>query len=383
MVRQSSASRRTRRGQPSAGRREVFASLADPEETAAAAGLRHVTNAMPGLRRVRSGRGFRYLGPDGTPLQDPDVLRRIRSLAIPPAWTDVWICPSPRGHLQATGRDARGRKQYRYHPRWREVRDETKYDRLVAFGEALPRIRERTAADLALPGLPREKVLATVVRLLERTLIRVGNQEYARDNHSFGLTTLRDRHVDVHGSTLRFHFRGKAGKVHEVDVRDRSLARIVKRCRDIPGFELFQYLDVDDRRHTVDSSDVNDYLREITGQDFTAKDFRTWAGTVLAACALQRCGEVEIRTAAQHRVVEAVKEVAAQLGNTPAISRKSYIHPGVIEAYQDGQLAAAWDECASALGAAPDRGLEPEEATVLALLRRLTGDHSDHDRRAA
>ncbi|HET9015863.1 MAG TPA: DNA topoisomerase IB [Thermomicrobiaceae bacterium] len=375
--------RPTGRGGSRPSRREVFAALADPEEAARAAGLHHVTDAMPGIRRISSGRGFRYLGPDGEQVREPKTIRRITSLAIPPAWTDVWICASPRGHIQATGRDARGRKQYRYHPRWREVRDATKYHRLVAFGEALPRIRQRTAHDLALSGLPREKVLATVVALLERTLIRVGNREYARQNRSFGLTTLRNRHVDVHGSTIRFHFRGKAGKEHEVDVRDRRLARIIQHCRELPGYELFQYVDEQGQRHSVDSSDVNDYLREITGQDFTAKDFRTWAGTVLAACALEHAGEPASQSEARHHVVEAVQEVASHLGNTPAISRRSYIHPGIIEDYQGGRLGSAWQDCADALAHVPAEGLDPEEATVLALLRRLSADEAGGERRAA
>jgi DNA topoisomerase-1 len=262
----------------------------DPEATAEEAGLRYVNDAMPGIRRRRAGRGFTYAGTDGRRLTDRRVLARIRALAIPPAWTDVWICPIARGHLQATGRDARGRKQYRYHARWREVRDEAKYGRMVAFGQALPRIRRRVEADLALPGLPRERVLAAVVRLLEKTAVRVGNEEYARENRSFGLTTLRNRHAEVGTSRIRFRFRGKGGKETEVELNDRRLARIVARCQELPGQALFTYLDEDGEPRTVDSADVNEYLREISGEEFTAKDFRTWAGTVLATPRPRRGG---------------------------------------------------------------------------------------------
>src|SRR5436190_10175993 len=252
-------------------------------EAAKEAGLRYTSDDRPGIRRRRRGRSFQYIRPDGGAITDAAERARINALAIPPAWTDVWICPSPNGHLQATGRDARGRKQYRYHPRWREVRDEVKYGRLIKFAEALPSIRMRTNADLAKSGLPREKVLAAVVQLLEKTLIRVGNEEYARQNGSIGLTTMRDAHAKVSGSTVRFEFRGKSGIRHAVDLNDRRLAAIVKACRDLPGYELFQYIDDDGTRQVIDSCDVNDYLREICGSDFTAKDFRTWSGTVLAA----------------------------------------------------------------------------------------------------
>jgi DNA topoisomerase I len=342
----------------------------DPVESAQAAGLRYVADTQPGIRRQRVGRHFRYVGPDGQTVRDPDTLRRIKSLAIPPAWTDVWICPRPNGHVQATGRDAKGRKQYRYHPRWRTVRDETKYGRMIAFGQALPHIRRRAEQDMALPGLPREKVLGTVVRLLETTLIRVGNEEYARQNHSFGLTTMRDRHVDVDGTILRFHFRGKAGKRHVVDIRDRRLARIVQRCRDIPGQELFQYVDDAGEHHSIESADVNAYLREISGQDFTAKDFRTWAGTVLAAWALNEFEAFDSQTQAKQNVVRAIENVAERLGNTPAICRRCYVHPAVIDSYLDGSLIEALkdqiqDELTDALASLP-----PEEAAVLALLHR-------------
>jgi DNA topoisomerase-1 len=337
---------------------------------ARAADLRYVSDEEPGVRRVRSGKGFRYVGPDGQPVRDPDTLRRIRSLALPPAWRDVWICTRPDGHLQATGRDARGRKQYRYHPRWRAVRDETKYERLLAFGQALPGLRDRVDADLALPGLPRAKVLATVVRLLEVTLIRVGNEEYARDNHSYGLTTLRDHHADFRGDRVRFRFRGKSGIRHSVTVNDRRLAKIVRRCQEVPGQELFQYVAEDGSHHTVGSGDVNDYLREVTGQPFTAKDFRTWAGTVLAARALQAFASFDSKAQAKRNIVKAITEVASRLGNTKTVCRKCYVHPAVIDAYLDGSLVQTLErrverELRSAL---PD--LPPEEAAVLAFLQQ-------------
>ena len=283
--------------------------------------------------------GFRYRRADGRPVRSAADLKRIRALAIPPAWKDVWISPDPKGHLQATGRDARGRKQYRYHAGWRASRDGNKFDRMEAFAAVLPAIRARTAAHVARPGLPREKVLATVVQLLEKSLIRVGNDEYAKANRSFGLTTLRDQHVDVKGSTLRFQFRGKGGKRHDVDVSDRRLARIVRQCRDLPGQELFQYMDDEGRRQDVNSSDVNEYLRDVTGTDFTAKDFRTWAATVLAATALRECAEASSAAQAKKNVVRAVEAVAGVLGNTPAICRKSYIHPAVLDCYMDGSIA--------------------------------------------
>jgi DNA topoisomerase-1 len=352
-------------------RRQIRSPLRlDPEVSAKAAGLCYVSDERPGIRRQRAGRGLTYLGVDGRPIRHPEVLHRIKSLGIPPAWTEVWICPLAYGHLQATGRDAKGRKQYRYHPRWREVRDKTKYGRMVAFGEALPLIRKQVEHDLALPGLPRAKVVATVLRLLETTLIRIGNEEYARVNRSFGLTTLRDRHVDVAGTTLRFHFRGKSGKAHTVEINDRRLARIVTCCQEIPGQELFQYCDDESQRRTIDSADVNEYLRQMTGQDFTSKDFRTWNGTVLAIQAFQACGAGESATQAKKAVVEAMKTVAAQLGNTPAICRKCYMHPAVIEAYLAGSLL----QMLQRLGESPTpdtlQGLSPEEGRVLAFLRQ-------------
>jgi DNA topoisomerase-1 len=341
---------------------------AGPVESAQAAGLRYVTDAMPGFRRKRAGKHFSYVDVDGRPIRDGDELRRIKSLAIPPAWTDVWICPTPRGHIQATGRDARGRKQYRYHPRWREVRDAAKYEHMLAFGHALPTIRERIEHDLALPGLPRAKMLATVVRLLESTLIRVGNEEYARQNRSFGLTTMRDRHVDVAGSTLRFQFRGKSGKQYDVGIHDRRLARIVKRCQELPGHELFQYLDDDGQWHTVESADVNDYLREITGQDFTAKDFRTWAGTMLAAQALDESEAAASDTQAKRNVGRAIDAVAERLGNTPAICRKCYVHPAVLDVYLDGQTLHMFKQRAARDREHSLNRLRPEEAALMVLL---------------
>ncbi|HTD85758.1 MAG TPA: DNA topoisomerase IB, partial [Candidatus Binatia bacterium] len=310
----------------------------EPAEAARSAGLRYVSDDNPGFTRARHGKGFRYFDADGKELRDKDHLSRIKSLAIPPAWTKVWICPSASGHLQATGRDARGRKQHRYHARWREARDETKFTRMIAFARALPKVRKRVAEDLKLPGLPRNKVLAAVVRLLEVSLIRVGNDEYARDNRSYGLTTMRDHHVEISGSRMRFEFRGKSGKKHLLDVDDPRLARIVKQCQDLPGQEIFQYIDDDGTRQDVKSEHVNEYLREITGQDFTAKDFRTWAGTVLAAMALREVEKFDTQTQAKKNVLRAIEAVAERLGNTPAICRKCYVHPMVLDAYMDGAL---------------------------------------------
>jgi DNA topoisomerase-1 len=342
----------------------------DPLEAARAAGLRYVNDDDPGIRRRQLGDRLVYRAPDGGRITDARTLHRIRALAIPPAWTDVWICANPDGHIQATGRDARGRKQYRYHARWRAVRDETKYHRMIEFGESLPAIRERVDADLASPGLPREKVLAAVVRLLELTYIRVGNEEYARLNRSFGLTTLRDRHVAIEGNRVHFRFRGKSGKVHETGIRDRRLARVIRACQDVPGQELFQYVDNDGERQAIDSSDVNDYLRAISGREITAKDFRTWAGTVLAFRALCALDPAASDTDAKRNLVAAIKDVAGRLGNTPAVCRKSYVHPGVVEAYLEGGLGP--DLVASAERAGEARpGTDPqEEAAVLELLRR-------------
>jgi DNA topoisomerase-1 len=343
--------------------------LASPVASARTAGLRYVSDEAPGIRRLRAGKGFRYVGPDGKPVRDADTQQRIRSLAIPPAWRDVWICPNPSGHLQATGLDARGRKQYRYHPRWREVRDETKYDKLILFGRTLPRIRRRTGRDLARPGLPREKVLAAIVRLLETTLIRVGNEEYARDNRSFGLTTLRDRHVDVSGGTIHFEFRGKSGVERALDLHDRRLARVVKRCQDLPGQELFQYVDADGSRHDVTSADVNEYLHQVAGQEFTAKDFRTWAGTVLAARALQEFEAFDSQAQAKRNVLRAIESVARRLGNTKAVCRKCYVHPAVLDAYLDGSLLQILNQRVAGEIRESLRDLSPEEGAVLAFLQ--------------
>jgi DNA topoisomerase-1 len=352
------------------GNRTHLRLVSDPVESAKAAGLRYVTDQQPGICRVRVGERFVFRDPQGVAIRDRTALARIRSLALPPAWTDVWICPAVNGHLQATGRDAKGRKQYRYHARWREVRDETKYWRMLAFSDALPRIRRRTSQDMAKPGLPREKVLAAVVQLLEKTLIRIGNGEYARENGSFGLTTLRDRHAEVSGSKLRFEFRGKGGKRHVVEVSDRRLARIVEQCQDIPGYELFQYVDEASERHTIDSSDVNDYLREIAEREFTAKDFRTWAGTVLAALALREFGAADSETEARRNVVRAIERVAERLGNTPAVCRKCYVHPEIINAYLEGATIETIERRDERILGEEAHELEPEEAAVAALLKQ-------------
>jgi DNA topoisomerase-1 len=337
--------------------------------------LRYVDDRCPGISRSREGTRVTYRGPDGRPIRDGETLTRIRSLAVPPAWRDVWICPDPDGHVQATGRDARGRKQYRYHPRWREMRDSNKYERMIAFGRALPIIRRRVEQDLGRSGLPREKILATVVRLLELTLIRVGNEEYARQNESFGLATMRDRHVRLNGSGLRFEFRGKSGILHAVDVEDRRLARIVRQSRDLPGFELFQYVDGAGERRTIDAADVNAYLKSIAGDEFTAKDFRTWAGTVLAARALQELARFNSQAQAKRNVLRAVEAVAKRLGNTRAVCRKCYIHPEVVNAFLDGTLAESLSRNAGRELGSNLKNLSREEAAVLALLhRRLQQD---------
>jgi DNA topoisomerase-1 len=311
---------------------------------------------------VRSGRGFHYRDADGKPVTTASTLSRIAALAIPPAWEDVWISPSPIGHIQATGRDARGRLQYRYHPLWTQVRDATKYDRTIEFARALPRLRRRVARDLGLRGLPRTKVIAAAVRMLETSLIRVGNEEYARDNASFGLTTLRSRHAEVRGSSMKLTFRGKGGKEHSIGLRDKRLARVVRACQDLPGQRLFQYVDEGGERQRVDSDDLNSYLRDVMGAEFSAKDFRTWAGTVLAVTELRSIGQTSNKSAA---VNEAVKEVAAQLGNTPAVCRKCYIHPGIIEAYEDGILADV-----ARRPVADKRGLRADEILTLTVLKR-------------
>lgn len=316
--------------------------------------------------------GFRYRRADGRPLRDPATLERITRLAIPPAWRDVWICPRSDGHIQATGRDARGRKQYRYHPRWREVRDRTKFGRMIEFARTLPRIRQVVRGDLRRSGLPREKVLATVVRLLESTCIRVGSDEYARDNRHYGLTTLQDQHVAVRGSQLRFHFKGKSGKEHVVDLQDRRVAGIVRGCQEIPGQRLFQYRDERGHRRAVGSGDVNDYLRAVTGSDFTAKDFRTWAGTTLVAGQLVACAQPTSATAAKQAVLAAVDAAAERLGNTRTVCRSSYVHPAVVDAFLEGWLRAP--PRVRRMGA--PRGLDPLERATLRVLQaaaRVTG----------
>lgn len=322
--------------------------------------LRHVSDTDPGITRSRRGLGFSYRDAEGRVIRERAVLRRIASLAIPPAWTAVWITPHENGHIQATGRDAKGRKQYRYHARWHAVRDEDKYGRMLAFGEALPRIRSRVNADLAAPALSREHVLAVVVRLLETTYIRVGNEEYARTNGSFGLTTLRNRHVRVDGASLRFQFRGKSGKMHAIAVTDRRLARLVRACRELPGQLLFQYREDDGTTRPIDSTAVNDYLREVTGADFTAKDFRTWAGTLLAASHLSGTGSERVTLTAM------LQQVSSQLGNTPAVCRKGYIHPRVLGAHADDALRASW--CAACASGRARVGLTREESALLRFL---------------
>jgi DNA topoisomerase-1 len=355
----------------------------DPADAAPAAGLRYVNDAAPGIRRTRFGRGFRYTDPDGEKITDRATLNRIKLLGIPPAWEDVWICSRPNGHIQATGRDARGRKQYLDHTRWREVRDETKFARLALFGESLPRIRKRTTADLTQPGLPQEKVLATVIQLLDLTLIRIGNEEYARANESYGLTTMRQSQVEVNGAQIQFEFQGKSGKQHTVAVRDPRLARILRRCEELPGYELFQYVDETGERHRIESSDVNGYLQEITGQRFTAKDFRTWGGTVIAAQVLRELGAAETETAAKKNIVEAIKRAARELGNTPAVCRRAYIHPDILNAYLEGRLEPLTDDAEDITDAGGDAAvtatreapsgptwLRPEEESLLMLLTR-------------
>ena len=311
---------------------------AAPTEDLKAAGLTYVTDLDPGIRRRKAGHGFNYLDARGAPIRDESTLDRIRALAVPPAWTDVWICPTPRGHIQATGRDARGRKQYRYHARWRETRDAHKYDRLIAFGRALPKLRAKVDKDLARRGLPLEKVLAAVVRVMEITLIRVGNEEYAKANRSFGLTTLRNRHATVRAGGAVFEFRGKSGKVFKTSFRDRRLARVIRACQDLPGQRLFEYVDDDGKPRAVESADVNDYLREAMGEDVSAKDLRTWAGTVAAARALSMAPACASAAEAKRQIATCVKAVAGVLGNTAAVCRKAYIHPAVLEAFETGAL---------------------------------------------
>lgn len=341
---------------------------ADPKEAAKEARLRYVTDISPGIRRVKKGNGFSYVHPDGKTVSDETTLARIRGLVIPPAWTDVWICTHPRGHLQATGRDAKGRKQYRYHTDWRAVRDSTKYDKLTIFGKLLPKIRSRVADDLKRRGLPREKVLAAVVRILDLTHIRIGNEEYARENNSFGLTTLRSRHVDVDGSTVRFRFRGKSGQQQDLHFRDPRIARVIRRCEELPGHELFGYVDDDGNAVDVESQHVNDYLREATGEEITAKDFRTWGGTVQATACLMRAGECDTELQTKHCMTDAVKQVADVLGNRPATCRKYYIDPRVFSAYQRRHLCGYIAKELTKHKEYDETSLQPIEKAVLKLL---------------
>jgi DNA topoisomerase-1 len=340
--------------------------VADPADSAQEAGLRYVGDDQPGYTRKANGNDFEYFDTEGKRIRDEQRLLRIKRLAVPPAWTHVWICPSPNGHLQASGRDARRRKQYRYHERWRELRDENKFARLADFAKALPKIRRRITRDMRLPGLPRQKVLATVVRLLERTFIRVGNEEYARENKSFGLTTIKNRHVRVKGAHLRFRFRGKSGRQHEVDLRDGQVAKIISKLQDLPGQDLFQYVDENGEVRDVSSQDVNDYLRETTNEDFTAKDFRTWAGTLLSALALNVQGGFETKKQAKANIKTAICAVAELLGNTPAICRRCYVHPAVLEAYVVSSRIPGLSEAMQKSGSSQ---LRFAEAAVLKFLR--------------
>ncbi|MBD2094528.1 DNA topoisomerase IB [Trichocoleus sp. FACHB-591] len=352
-------------------RRKFLASLiTDPVQSAQVAGLRYVNDDSPGIQRQPRGKGFVYLNIDGKIIRDRQEIQRIESLAIPPAYKDVWICPFANGHIQATGRDAKGRKQYRYHSLWRQVRDQTKFTRLIAFSDALPTLRERVDHDLGLRGLSREKVLATVVRLLETTCIRVGNETYARTNRSFGLTTMRCQHVDISGTTLRFKFRGKSGVDHDIQISDRRLARIIKRCQEIPGYELFQYLDDAGQSQCIDSGAVNTYLQEITKQDFTAKDFRTWSGTVMAALELDAMGPFQSQTQAKKNINQAIKNVAAHLGNRPATCRKYYVHPAILDAYLDGSLISTLEKAMQQPASDSAYALNPEEMAVVAILEQ-------------
>ncbi|PYP81867.1 MAG: DNA topoisomerase I [Gemmatimonadetes bacterium] len=341
--------------------------------SAKAAGLRYVTDSEPGIQRRRVGRGFSYVDPDGRVIREREHIRRFRSLVIPPAWSEVWICPIPEGHLQVTARDARGRKQYRYHPNFRAHRDHTKFERMVELSDVLWRVREQVERDIALPGLQRTRVMATIVWLLERTLIRVGSHELARANNSFGLTTLRRRHVSIDGATLRFEFRGKSGVAHAVAVTDRRIARIVQRCRELPGRELFQYVDERGRRQIVYADDVNTYLREITGRDVTAKDFRTWTGTMLAAATLREMGSASTKRAAAQNVLCAIDRTAERLGNTRAVCRQYYIHPALIEAYLEGDVLPPLPEQAWQERKPHGPALRRHEAEVLAFLKRRVG----------
>jgi DNA topoisomerase-1 len=347
---------------------ETALASSDSQQSAEEAHLRYVSDEQPGYRRHRAGRGFVYCDKNGDRITDPRILARIRGLVIPPAWTNVWICPHPRGHIQVTARDAKGRKQYRYHPEWQEVRDKEKFTRTLTFARALPALRKAVAKDMGGKPLERRTVLATVVRLLETTLIRVGNREYAEQNESYGLTTMRNQHVEVNGTKLHFDFVGKSGKRHVVELADRRVARIVKQLQELPGQELFQYIGDDGERHTIGSADVNDYLKQLSGDDFTAKDFRTWAGTVLAAWALCEFEKIDSKAAARRNITAAVKKVASQLGNTPAVCRSSYIHPEILNSYVDGSLRDNLKREIKQTLRNELSGLTSEEAAVFVLL---------------
>ena len=348
---------------------EKAQTIVDPKDAAQSVGLRYISDARPGICRRKTGTGFTYTRADGSKLSDPDVLKRIKALVIPPAWADVWISPFADGHLQATGRDAKGRKQYRYHALFREVRESTKYEHVVAFADELPAIRKKVHEHMGRRGLPREKVLATVIHLLETTLIRIGNEDYAKQNNSYGLTTLKNRHVAVDGNEIRFRFTGKSGKQWSLRVRDRRVAKIIKACQDLPGQELLQYVDEAGDCQDVTSSDVNAYLKEITGKDITAKDFRTWSGTVLAAMALNEVESFDSAAQAKRNLRAAIEKVAARLGNTPTICRKCYVHPEVLNCYMDGNLVLELKSKAESELRGDVQNLKPEEAAVLALLR--------------
>lgn len=341
----------------------------DPKVVAEAADLRYVNDEEPGIRRKRWGRGFAYFDPQGKHIKDPELRARFEALAIPPAWRDVWICTDERCHIQVTGRDDRGRKQYIYHPRWQEVRQQNKFNRMVLLGEALPALREQVDQDLRKHGIPRERVVAAVVRLLQETLIRVGNTEYARTNSSYGLTTLQMRHVALGTNTIHFEFQGKRGKEHTVDVTDPRAARVMRYCQELPGQELFQYVDDHGTRHTVESADVNEYVRTATGSDFTAKDFRTWGGTVRAVRALHELGPAADEQEQKEKVGEMFERVSSMLGNTRAVCREYYVHPQVVEAYREGAFEELWE----AAPVTEDSWLHPEEQITLHILRQRLG----------
>ena len=332
--------------------------------------LHYVYDTQPGYSRVRRGKSFSFLNQKGKPIKSQSTIKRLQSLAVPPAYHDTWYCPDPNGHIQAVGIDARGRKQYRYHPDWIAERDNQKYDRMIAFAKALPLIRKHTQKDLKLKGLPRAKVLATVVQLLEKTLIRIGNDEYAKTNQSFGLTTLKNSHVDIHGPKIHFKFKGKSHVVHDIEIEDERLAKIVKQCQALPGYEIFEYEDEMGKRHDVKSNDINEYIKSICQQDFTAKDFRTWAGTLLAAKALREYKSFTSKTEAKRQILEAIESVSVKLGNTKAVCRKCYIHPQILDAHIDGTLSKLFESRASKLLKGDLKSFTKDEAVVLVLLEK-------------